>query len=64
MWYMLTVQISLSRLRDAATSLILILLQNTNLLEGLHHLTVNASTGIDVVGWAGSTVAGGTVDLS
>jgi len=59
-----TIQISLSTLCDSSASLLLILLQNTNLLECLHDLSVDASTGIDVVRWAGATVAGGAVNFS
>ena len=59
-----TVQITLSALCDTTASLVLILLQDTNLLKGLHNLTVYASAGIDVVRWAGSTVAGGAANLS
>lgn len=62
--WQLTVQITLSGLGDAATSLVLIALKNTNLLEGLHDLAVNRSGSGDVVGWAGTTVAGGSVDLA
>ena len=53
-----TVQISLSSLGDSATSLILILLEDTDLLKCLEDLTVNGSGGINVVGWARATVAG------
>ena len=49
---------------DTATSLLLILLKDTNLLECLHDLAVNASGGIGVVRWTRATVAGGAVDLS
>jgi hypothetical protein len=44
-----TVQISLSALRDAATTLVLIALENTDLLQRLHDLPVDGSAGIDVV---------------
>jgi hypothetical protein len=54
----LTVQIPLSALCDTSTSLVLILLENTDLLKSLHDLTVNAAAGIDVVRWAGATVLG------
>jgi hypothetical protein len=60
----LTVQITLSTLGDATASLLLVLLQNTNLLKSLHNLAVYASAGIDMVGWAGATVAGGAVDFA
>jgi hypothetical protein len=59
-----TVQITLSALCDAAASLILILLQDANLLESLHDLAVYASGSIDVVGWAGATVAGRAVGFA
>lgn len=49
---------------DTATSLILVLLEDTNLLKCLHDLAVYTSAGIDMVGWTGTTVAGGTMDLS
>ena len=60
----LTVQITLSALCDATASLILILLQNTDLLKRLHDLAVYASAGIDMVGWTGTTVAGGAMDFA
>lgn len=60
----LTVQITLAGLGDAAASLVLIALKDTNLLEGLHDLAVDGAGGIDVVGWAGATVAGGAVNLA
>lgn len=60
----LTVQITLAGLGDPAASLILILLEDTDLLKGLHDLAVNGAGGIDVVGWARATVAGGAVDLA
>lgn len=60
----LTVQITLAGLGDPATSLVLILLEDTDLLKGLHDLAVNGAGGIDVVGWARTTVAGGAVDLA
>lgn len=40
------------------------MLKDTNLLEGLHNLTVNGTTGIGVVRWTGTTVAGRSMDLS
>jgi hypothetical protein len=60
----LTVQISLSALCDSAASLLLILLEDTDLLKCLHDLAVNGSGGVNVVGWAGTTVAGGAVNLA
>ena len=59
-----TVQVTLSTLGDAATSLVLVLLQNTNLLQRLHDLPVDRSGGVDVVRWARTTVLDGAVDLS
>ena len=59
-----TVQISLARLCDSATSLVLILLKDTDLLECLEDLSVNGSGSVNVVGWARTTVAGGTVDFT
>ncbi len=46
---LLTVQISLSTLRNPSSTLILILLQHTNLLQRLHHFPIDASAGIDVM---------------
>lgn len=40
------------------------MLEDTDLLEGLHDLTVDGAGGIDVVGGAGAAVLGGTVDLA
>lgn len=60
----LTVQITLAGLGDPAASLVLILLEDTDLLKGLHDLAVNGAGSIDVVGWARATVAGGSVDLA
>lgn len=59
-----THQISLSRLGDSTTSLVLIELKDTNLLKSLHNLTVNGSGSIGVVRWAGTTVTGGSVNLA
>ncbi len=50
-------QIPLTRLCDSASSLLLILLQHTDLLEGLHDLAVDTSTSIDVVRWTTASVA-------
>ena len=44
-----TVQITLAGLSDAAATLVLVLLENTNLLEGLHDLALDGAGGIDVV---------------
>lgn len=59
-----TVQITLTGLGDAAASLVLILLEDTDLLKGLHDLAVNRAGGVDVLGRARATVLGGTVDLA
>ena len=59
-----TVQITLAGLGDATTSLLLILLEDTDLLKSLHDLTVNGTRGVGVVGWAGTAVAGRTVNLA
>ena len=63
-WAKHTVQIPLAGLSDAAATLLLILLQNTNLLQSLHDLAVNAAASIDVLRGARATVLGGAVDLS
>ena len=56
-----SVQITLAGLCDAAATLVLILLKDTNLLEGLHDLAVNGAGGVNVVGGARAAVLGGTV---
>lgn len=43
-----TVQITLAGLSDAAATLLLVLLKDTDLLKGLEDLAVNAAGGIDV----------------
>jgi hypothetical protein len=42
---------------------LLVLLQDTNLLQGLEDLAVDGARGIDVVGWARTTVDSTTVNL-
>jgi hypothetical protein len=59
-----TVQISLAGLGDAAATLLLILLKDTNLFQSLHNLAVDTATGIDVLGRTDTSVLGGTVDLA
>jgi hypothetical protein len=54
----------LSTLCNPTTSLLLVLLQNTDLLKSLHNFAVYTSAGINMVGWTGTTVAGGSVSLS
>lgn len=59
-----TVQITLASLGDAAATLLLILLEDTDLLERLHDLAVDGAGGIDVVRGARAAVLGGTVSLA
>ena len=59
-----TVQITLAGLCDAAATLVLVLLKDTNLLQSLHDLAVNGARGVDVVRRAGAAVLGGSVDLA
>lgn len=59
-----SVQITLASLGDAAATLLLILLEDTNLLQGLHDLAVDRAGGIDVVGGSAATVLGSAVDLA
>ena len=59
-----TVQITLAGLGDAASTLVLILLKDTNLLKGLEDLAVDRARGVNVLGGAGTTVLGGTVNLA
>lgn len=59
-----SVQITLAGLGDAAATLVLVLLKDADLLEGLHDLAVNGAGGVDVVGGGVAAVLGGTVDLA
>lgn len=59
-----TVQITLAGLGDAAATLLVILLKDANLLEGLHGLAVDGARGVNVLGGARAAVLGGTVDLA
>lgn len=59
-----TVKITLAGLGDAAATLVLVVLKDTDLLEGLESLAVNGAGGVNVVGGAGTAVLGGTVDLA
>jgi hypothetical protein len=55
-----TVQITLAGLCDAAATLVLVDLYDTDLLEGLEDLAVDGAGGIDVVRGARAAVLGGT----
>lgn len=59
-----SVQITLSGLGDASATLLLVLLENANLLEGLHDLAVDGARGVDVLGGARAAVDGSAVDLA
>lgn len=59
-----TVQITLARLGDAAATLLLVLLEHTDLLKRLHDLAVDGARGIGVVRGAEAPVLGGAVDLA
>jgi hypothetical protein len=59
-----TVKITLAGLGDAAATLLLINLEDTDLLESLEGLAVNGAGGINVVSGTGTTVLGGTVNLA
>ena len=59
-----TVQIPLAALGDAAATLVLVVLKDTNLFEGLQDLTVDGTRGVDVVGGAVAAVLGRAVDLA
>lgn len=58
-----TVQITLAGLCDAAATLLLVLLEDVDLLQGLHDLAVDAAAAGDVVRGARATVLGDTVHL-
>lgn len=58
-----TIQITLSSLCDTTATFVLILLQDTDLLESLHGLAVNRSRCVNVVHWLGTTVLGAAVHL-
>lgn len=59
-----TVQITLAGLGDAAATLVLVMLNDANLLEGLEDLAVDGAGGVNVVGGGVAAVLGGTVDLA
>lgn len=58
------VQVTLAGLGDAAATLLLVMLKDTNLLEGLEDLAVDGAGGVDVVAGARATVLGATVNLA
>lgn len=60
----LTVQITLALLGDTAATLLLIVLEDTDLLEGLEDLAVNGARGLDVVGGTAAAVLGSAVDAT
>jgi hypothetical protein len=59
-----TVKITLALLSDAAATLLLILLNNLDLLEGLQDLAVDAAASIDVLRGTSAPVLGAAVDLA
>jgi hypothetical protein len=59
-----SVQITLTGLGDAAATLLLVLLKDTDLLKSLHHLSVDGAGSIDVLGGTAATVLGSAVDLA
>ena len=59
-----TVQITLAGLGDAAATLVVVVLEDTDLGERLADLAVNGARGVDVVGGARAAVLGATVDLA
>lgn len=58
------VQITLASLGDAAATLVVVALKDTDLLEGLASLAVNGAGGVNVVGRSVAAVLGGTVELA
>jgi hypothetical protein len=56
-----TVQITLASLCDAAATLVLVNLYDTDLLESLKSLAVDRAGGVSVVGGARAAVLGGTI---
>lgn len=59
-----TVQVTLAGLGDAAATLVLVGLKDTDLLEGLEDLAVDGAGGVHVVGGTGAAVLGATVGLA
>lgn len=60
----LTVKITLAGLGDATAALLLVVLNDADLLEGLEDLAVDGAGGVDVVGGTHTTVLGGAVNLA
>lgn len=60
----LTIQIPLATLCNPPPSLLLVLLQHANLLQGLHHFPVHTSTCVYVVTGSRSAVLGAAVDFA
>lgn len=58
------VQVTLAALGDAATALLLVDLDNTDLLEGLQDLAVDLAGGVDVVRGPRAAVLGRAVHLA
>jgi hypothetical protein len=59
-----TVQITLAGLGNAAATLVLVLLEHADLLEGLHDLAVDGAGGVGVVRGARAAVLGGAAVVS
>lgn len=59
-----TVQVTLAGLGDAAATLVVVVLEDTDLGKGLADLAVDGAGGVNVVRGAGATVLGATVDLA
>lgn len=51
-------------MRDPTATLLLVLLEDTDLLKSLEDLAVNGAGSVDVVRWARAAVLGTTVDLA
>lgn len=59
-----TVKIPLSTSGDSPSTVLLVMLNNTDLLEGLEDLAVDGAGGVDVVGRCGTAVLGCAVDFA
>jgi len=62
--FQLTVQITLSSLGNPASTLVLVVLENTDLLESLHGLAVDGAGAVDVMARTGTAVLSASVDLA